>query len=79
MDDDDIQIQSLCPCPFECGIEPCKITLMKDHIVANHSTSEPDKTDRDAIATAEEDNIVRRTFMLNQKGLLTFYKFSKLM
>ena len=70
--DDDIQIQSLCPCPFECGIEPCEITLMKDHIVANHSTSEPDKTDRDAITTAEEDNIVRRTFMLNQKGLSLF-------
>ena len=52
---------------------------MKDHIVANHSTSEPDKTDHDTITTAEEDNIVRRTFMLNQKGLLTFYKFSKLM
>ena len=79
LDDDDIQIESLCPCPFECGIEPCEITLMKDHIVANHSTSEPDKTDRDTITTAEEDNIVRRTFMLNQKGLLTFYKFSKLM
>ena len=21
--DDDVPIQSLCPCPFECGIEPC--------------------------------------------------------
>ena len=79
LDDDDIPIQSLCPCPFECGIEPCKITLMKHHIAANHSSSEPDKTDRDAITAAEEDNIVRRTFMLNQKGLLTCYKFSKLM
>ena len=79
LDDDDVPIQSLCPCPFECGIEPCKITLMKHHIVANNSSSEPDKTDHDAITTAEEDNIVRKTFMLNQKGLLTCYKFSKLM
>ena len=23
---DDVPIQSLCPCPFECGIELCKIT-----------------------------------------------------
>ena len=79
LDDDAVPIQSLCPCPFECGIEPCKITLMKHHIIVNHSSSEPDKTDRDAITTVEEDNIVRRTFMLNQKGLLTCYKFSKLM
>ena len=79
LDDDDVPIQSLCPCPFECGIEPCKITLMKHHIIVNHSSSEPDKTDREAITTVEEDNIVRRTFMLNQKGLLTCYKFSKLM
>ena len=78
-DDDDVPIQSLCPCPFECGIEPCEITLMKHHIIVNHSSSEPDKTDHDAITTVEEDNIVRRTFMLNQKGLLTCYKFSKLM
>ena len=77
--DDDVPIQSLCPCPFECGIEPCEITLMKHHIIVNHSSSEPDKTDRDAITTVKEDNIVRRTFMLNQKGLLTSYKFSKLM
>ena len=75
---DDVPIQSLCPCPFECGIEPYEITLMKHHIIVNHS-SEPDKTDRDAITTVEEDNIVRRTFMLNQKGLLTCYKFRKLM
>ena len=79
LDDDDVPIQSLCPCPFECGIEPCEITLMKHHILVNHSSSEPDKTDRDAITTFEEDNIVRTTFMLNQKGLLTLYKFSKLM
>ena len=79
LDDDEVTIQSLCPCPFECGIEPCEITLMKHHIVVNHSSSEPDKTDRDAITTVEEDNIVRRTFMLHQKGLLTCYKFSKLM
>ena len=79
LDDDDVPIQSLCPCPFECGIEPCEITLMKHHIIVNHSSSEPDKTDHDAITTVEEDNIVRRTFMLNQKGLLTCYKFSKLM
>ena len=78
-DDDDVPIQSLCPCPFECGIEPCKFTLMKHHIVVNHSSNEADKTDCDAITTVEEDNIVRRTFMLNQKGLLTCYKFSKLM
>ena len=78
-DDDDVPIQSLCPCPFECGIEPCKITLMKHHIIVNHSSSEPDKTDRDAITTVEEDNIVSRTFLLNQKGLLTCYKFSKIM
>ena len=78
LDDDDVPIQSLCPCPFECGIEPCEITLMKHHIIVNHSSSESDKTDRDAITTVEEDNIVRRTFMLNQKGLLTCYKFSKL-
>ena len=77
--DDYVPIQSLCPCPFECGIEPCEITLMKHHIIVNHSSSEPDKTDHDAITTVEEDNIVRRTFMLNQKGLLTCYKFSKLM
>ena len=63
---DDVPIQSLCPCPFECGIEPCKITLMKNHIILNHSSSEPDKTDHDPITTVEEDNIVR-TFMLNQK------------
>ena len=79
LDDDDVPIQSLCPCPFECGIEPCEITLMKHHIIVNHSSSEPDKTDHDTITTVEEDNIVRRTFMLNQKGLLTCYKFSKLM
>ena len=77
--DDNVPIQSLCPCPFECGIEPCEITLMKNHIIVNHSSSEPDKTDRDQITTIEEDNIVRRTFMLSQKGLLTCYKFSKLM
>ena len=58
---DDVPIQSLCPCPFECGIEPCEITLMKHHIIVNHSSSEPDKTDCDAITTVEEDNIVRRT------------------
>ena len=79
LDVDDVPIQSLCPCPFECRIEPCKITLMKHHIVVNHSSSEPDKTDHDTITTVEEDNIVRRTFMLNQKGLLTCYKFRKLM
>ena len=79
LDDDDVPIQSLCPCPFECGIEPCEITLMKHHIVVNHFSSEPDKTDHDAITTVEEEYIVRRTFMLNQKGLLTGYKFSKLM
>ena len=79
LDDDDVPIQSLCPCPFECGIEPCEITLMKHHIVVNHSSSEPDETDHYAITTVDEDNIVRRTFMLNQKGLLTCYKFSKLM
>ena len=79
LDDDDVPIQSLCPCPFECGIEPCEITLMKHHIVVKHSSSEPDKTDHDAITIVEEDNIVTRTFMLNQKGLLTCYKFSKLM
>ena len=75
--DDDVPIQSLCP--FECGIESCKITLMKNHIIVNHSSNEPDKTDRDQIRTAEEDNTVRRTFMLSQKGLLTCYKFSRLM
>ena len=79
LDDDDVPIQSLCPCPFEYGIEPCKITLIKHHIIVKHYSSGPDKTDRDAITTVEEDNIVRRTFMLNQKGLLTCYKFSKLM
>ena len=68
LDDDDVPIQSLCPCPFGCGIEPCEITLMKHHIIVNHSSSEPDKTDCDAISTVEEDNIVRRTFMLNQKA-----------
>ena len=77
--DDDVPIQSLCPCPFDCGIEPCKITLMKHYIIVNHSSSEPDKTDCDAITTVEEDNIVRRTFMLSQKSLLMCYKFSKLM
>ena len=77
--DDDVPIQSLCPCPFECVIEPCKITFMQNYIIVNHSSSEPDKTDRDQITTVEEDNIVRRTFMLSQKGLLTCYKFSKLM
>ena len=41
---------------------------MKHHIIVNHSSSEPDKTDRGAITTVEEDNIVRRTFMLNQKA-----------
>ena len=52
---------------------------MKYHIVVNQSSSEPDQTDHDAITTVEVDNLVRRTFMLNQKGLLTCYKFSKLM
>ena len=33
LDDDDVPMQSLCPCPFECGIEPCVITLMKHHII----------------------------------------------
>ena len=77
--DDDVPIQSLRPCPFECGIEHCEITLMKHHIIASHSSSEPDKTDRDAITIVEKDNTVRRTFMLSQKGLLMCYKFSKLM
>ena len=80
--DDDVQIQSLCPCPFECGIEPWKITLMKHHIIVNHSPGEHiehDKKVRGASTTVEEDNIVRRTFMLSPKGLLTCYEFSKLM
>ena len=37
------------------------------------------KKDCDASTTVEEDNIVRRTFMLSPKGPLTCYKFSKLM
>ena len=31
--EEDVPIQSLCPCPFECGIEPCKIILIKHHIL----------------------------------------------
>ena len=80
--DDDVPIQSLCLCPFECGIEPCEITLMKHHIIVNHSPGEHiehDRKDCDTSTTVEEDNIVRRTFMLSPKGLLTCYKFSKLM
>ena len=52
---------------------------MKNYIIVNHSSSKPDKTDHDIITTVEEDNIVRGTFMLRQKGLPTCYKFSKLM
>ena len=55
---------------------------MKHHIIVNYSPGEHiehDKKDRDASTTVEEDNIVRRTFMLSLKGLLTCYKFSKLM
>ena len=71
--EEDVPSQSLCPCPFECGIEPCKITLMKHHIIVNHSPGEQiehDKKDRDASTTVDEDNIIRRTFMLSPKGLL---------
>ena len=80
--EEDIPIQSLCPCPFKCRIESCKITLMKHHIIVNHSPGEHikhDKKDCDVSTTVEDDNIVRRTFMLSSKGLLTYYKFSKLM
>ena len=80
--DDNVPIQSLCPCPFGCGIESCEITLMKHHIIVNHSPGkyiEHDKKDSDASTTVEEENIVRRTFMLSPKDLLTCYKFSKLM
>ena len=65
-----INYQSLCLCPFECGIEPCKITLIKHHIIVNHSSGEHiehDKKDYDANTTVEEDNIIRRTFMLSPK------------
>ena len=66
----DVPIQSLCPCPFECGIEPCEITLMKHHIIVNHSPGEHiehDKKDSDASKTVEEENIVRRTFYVKLK------------
>ena len=79
---ENVQIQSLCLCPFECGIEPCKITLMKHHNIVNHSPGkhiEHDKKNCDKSTTVEEDNIMRRTFMLRPKGLLTCYKFSKFM
>ena len=64
-------------CPFECGFEPCKLPLMKNHIIVNHSEQSGDNKSGDAIS--EEDNIVRKAFMLSTKGLLTCYKFNKLL
>ena len=65
-----------CLCPFECGFQPCEITLMKLHILEKHSpiqNCEPDKK------TIEEDNIIRKTFLSTQRGLLTSSKFNKLL
>ena len=65
-----------CLCPFECGFQPCEITLMKLHILEKHSPiehCEPDKK------TIEEDNIIRKTFLSTQRGLLTSSKFNKLL
>ena len=67
----------ICPCPFECGIEPCKLPLMRNHIIVNHGEQSGDNKSGDA--RFEEDNIIRKTFMLSTKGLLTCYKFNKLL
>ena len=69
--------QLVCLCPFQCGFEPCEIDLMKLHIIENHP--EREKKDQDTSTTVEEDNIVRKTFMLSAKGQLTNYNFNKLM
>ena len=69
----------ICPCPFECGIEPCKLPLMRNHIIVNHGEHIDNNKNRDARSTFEEDNIIRKTFMLSTKGLLTCYKFNKLL
>ena len=72
------EIERICPCPFECGIEPCEISLMRHHIYLKHPP-EQDKNDGDTSTTIEEDNIIRKTFMLASKGLLTSYNYNKLM
>ena len=69
-------IESLCPCPFECGIEPCEITLMKHHIIEKHLPSKNCELDIKAI---EEDNIIRKTFLSTSRGLITSSKFNKLL
>ena len=66
----------ICPCPFECGIEPVEISFMKRHIIEKHSPSEKGEEDKKAI---EENNIIRKTFMSAPKGLVTSSKFNKLM
>ena len=67
----------LCPCPFECGIEPCSISLIKDHINVSHI--EHHEKDGEASATEEDDNIIRQTFRSSPKGLLTCTNFKKLL
>ena len=69
--------QTICPCPFECGIEPCKLPVMRNHIIVNHSEQSGDN--KSGEASFEEDNIIRKAFMLSTKGLLTCYKFNKLL
>ena len=72
------ETERICPCPFECGIEPCEIRLMRHHINLNHPP-EQDKKDGETSTTIEEDNIIRKAFMLASKGLLTVYNYHKLM
>ena len=57
--------QRFCPCPFECGIEPCKISLVRHHINLKHP-SEQHKKDGDASTTIEEDNIIKKHVSLKR-------------
>ena len=65
-----------CLCPFECGFQPSEITLMKLHILEEHSPNQNCGTDK---KTIEEENIVRKTFLSTPRGLLTTSKFNKLL
>ena len=50
---------------------------MRNHIIVNHGEQSGDNKSGDA--RFEEDNIIRKAFMLSTKGLFTCYKFSKLL
>ena len=57
--------ESICPCPFECGIEPCKLPLMRNHIIVNHSEQSGDN--KNGEASFEEDNIIRKSIYVKHK------------